>query len=57
MNFKKIRSVRSSAKKYFPGRDYCFGFRDQSMGYGFEVRGGRVFEKIARSKIFWQKYI
>jgi hypothetical protein len=57
MKNNKTSNYKGFARNSYPSKTYSFGFRDETKGYGLEIRGGRVFEKIARTKIFYQKWI
>jgi hypothetical protein len=35
---------------------YNFCFAEVTRSYGCEIRGGKVFEKISRTKIFYRKW-
>ena len=37
-----------------PRQTYDFGFGDETRGFALEVRCGRLVEKLARRKIFYQ---
>ena len=47
----------ASVKSRGPRQSYNLGFGDETRGFALVVSGGRMIEKSARRKIFYQLYI
>ena len=53
-NFLNHNQIRSRG----PRRTYSeIYFGDLTRGFALEIRGGRLFEKISRAKIFYKSHI